>query len=243
MRIIKLNAIDSTNTFLKQLSNDEVVVDYTVVQSDFQTHGRGQRGTAWNANKGENLMISVFKEVSFLSFHKHFYISMTVALAMIKTLEKFQIPKLKVKWPNDILSENKKVCGVLIENSIKHDTFKDSIIGVGLNVNQSYFEMLPNASSLFLLTGKKFDLEEILHVFMEQLKQCFTVLQNRNFDTIKSDYESYLFRKNKPSTFKNEKGQMFSGYIKSVSQNGNLQVLLEDDIVKDFDLKEITLMY
>ena len=108
MRIIKLNAIDSTNSFLKELSGLEVVEDYTVVTADFQTQGRGQMGTVWNSNKGENLMFSVFKDVSFLKFDDHFNISMVVAIALVRTLEQFNIPKLSIKWPNDILSEGKK---------------------------------------------------------------------------------------------------------------------------------------
>ncbi|WP_055442838.1 biotin--[acetyl-CoA-carboxylase] ligase [Lacinutrix himadriensis] len=243
MRIIKLNAINSTNTFLKELSSEEGVVDYTVVQTDYQTKGRGQMGTLWTANSGENLMFSVFKDVSFLNFNQHFYISISVSIALIKTLEKHQISKLSIKWPNDILSENKKICGVLIENSIKQSRFKDSIIGIGLNVNQTNFENLPQASSLKLLTGRLFNVDEILLDFIENLKHYFMLLENGNLETLKTTYETYLFRKNKPSTFKDIEGEMFSGIIQSVSQNGNLQVLLEDNVLKEYDLKEIKLLY
>ncbi|MBU2938468.1 biotin--[acetyl-CoA-carboxylase] ligase [Lacinutrix sp. C3R15] len=243
MRIIKLNAINSTNTFLKQLSVQETVVDYTVVQTNYQTNGRGQMGTSWSSNTGENLMFSVFKDVSFLGFDQHFYISITVALAIIKTLKAHEISKLSIKWPNDILSENKKICGILIENSIKKNKFKDSIIGIGINVNQTNFENLPQASSLKKLTGKVFDIEELLIDLIENLKHYFLILENRNFEELKSTYEKYLFRKKKPSTFQDIEGNMFSGIIQSVSQNGNLQVLLEDAVLKEYNLKEIKLLY
>ena len=243
MRIIKLNAINSTNTFLKELSSDEAVVDYTIVQTDYQTNGRGQMGTLWSANAGENLMCSVFKDVSFLKFNQHFYISITVSLAIIKTLQAHKIPKLSIKWPNDILSENKKICGVLIENSIKQNRFKDSIIGIGININQTNFETLPQASSLQLITGIVFNVDEILFDFIENLKHYFAILEKGSLETLKTTYENYLFRKKKPSTFKDIEGVMFSGIIQSVSQNGNLQVLLEDNILKEYDLKEIKLLY
>lgn len=243
MRIIKLNAINSTNTFLKELSSDEAVVDYTIVQTNYQTNGRGQMGTLWAANAGENLMCSVFKDVSFLKFDQHFYISITVSLAIIKTLQAHKIPKLSIKWPNDILSENKKICGVLIENSIKQNRFKDSIIGIGININQTNFETLPQASSLQLVTGIVFNVDEILFDFIENLKHYFSILEKGNLETLKTTYENYLFRKKKPSTFKDIEGEMFSGIIQSVSQNGNLQVLLEDNILKEYDLKEIKLLY
>ena len=200
-------------------------------------------GTVWQSNIGEGLMFSVFKGVSFLKFDEHFYISMVTALAIIKTLEKYKIPKLSIKWPNDILSENKKVCGVLIENSIKNNQFKDSIIGIGINVNQTQFENLPNASSLQIMTGKIFNRDELLNSLVKHLKIYCALLQEKKMDAIKKDYESYLFRKNKPSTFKDKEGEMFSGFIKSVSQTGSLQVLLEDAVLKEYDLKEIKLLY
>jgi BirA family biotin operon repressor/biotin-[acetyl-CoA-carboxylase] ligase len=243
MRIIKLNATDSTNTFLKQLSSEEVLEDYTIVQSDFQSQGRGQMGSIWQANKGEGLMFSVLKEVSFLEFDAHFYISMVTALSIIKTLEKFNIPKLSIKWPNDIMSENKKVCGILIENSLKNKQFKDSIIGIGINVNQTQFDNLPQASSLRKMTGKVFNRDELLKSLITQLKCYFALLEEKEMHVIKKEYESYLFRKNKPSTFKDKEGNMFSGFIKSVSQTGSLQVLLEDAVLKEYDLKEIKLLY
>ncbi|MDX1278635.1 biotin--[acetyl-CoA-carboxylase] ligase [Oceanihabitans sediminis] len=243
MRIIKLNAINSTNTFLKELSSEEAVADYTVVQTDYQTNGRGQMGTTWTANSGENLMFSVLKDISFLSFHQHFYISIAVSLSLIKTLKQYQIPNLYIKWPNDILSDNKKVCGVLIENSIKQNKFKDSIIGIGLNVNQTDFKNLPQASSLKLVSGKVFDLEELLLSFIENLKHYFSVLEEGKPEDLKKTYETYMFRKKKPSTFKDAEGNMFTGIIQSVSETGNLQVLLEDAIIKEYGFKEISLLY
>ncbi|TYA59687.1 biotin--[acetyl-CoA-carboxylase] ligase [Formosa maritima] len=243
MRIIKLNAIDSTNSYLKQLIMEEFIADDTIVVANYQTQGRGQMGTTWLSDNAKNLMFSVFKDVSFLTVEQSFYISMVTSLSIIKALEQFSIPKLSIKWPNDILSENKKVCGVLIENVIKQNQLKASIIGVGLNVNQKDFNSLPNASSLHLLTGKLFSLEEVLLAIIEYLTKYIKLLKDGNYQQIKERYESLLFRKDKPSTFKDAEGTLFSGFIKSVSNSGKLQVLLEDNIIKEFDLKEVTLLY
>ena len=243
MLIIKLNAIDSTNTYLRQLLQNQNLEDYTIVTTSKQTDGRGQMGTVWDSQDGKNLITSIYKDVSVLKTHQQFYISIVTSLAIIKALKQFQIPRLAIKWPNDILSENKKICGILIENVIKQDAITASIIGIGLNVNQTDFQNLPNASSLQSLTGTHFSLDEVLHVIIDNLKLYFSELQNGNFKVLKTAYETLLFRKNKPSTFKDAKGNLFSGYIKSVTDLGNLCVLLEDEIIKEFDLKELKLLY
>ncbi len=243
MHLIKLNATDSTNNYLRKLSNTSVLVDYTVVSADYQTNGRGQMGTIWNSESSKNLTVSVFKDVSKLNIEYPFYISIATSLALIKTLQSFSIPKLSIKWPNDILSEDKKICGVLIENVMKQNSLKESIIGIGLNVNQTNFKGLPKAASLKLLIGKTFILDEVLHTLIKYLKYYFMLVRKQEFNFLKKEYKSYLFRKNKPSTFLDAEGLMFSGIIKNVALSGNLQVLIEDDILKEFDLKDITLLY
>lgn len=243
MRIIKLDAIDSTNTFLKEISSADVIEDFTVVVAKTQTNGKGQMGNVWSAASGENLTFSVFKDVSFLNFEKNFYLSLITALALRQTLQQFNVPKLTVKWPNDILSADKKLAGILIENVIKNNKLVSSVIGIGLNVNQTVFKNLPRASSMKLLVGTHFNLDEVLETFLKQLKIYFEKLKNEETDALMQAYNDNLFRKNKPSTFKNIEGSTFSGFIQGISNNGNLLVLLEDNIIKEFTLNEITLMY
>jgi len=243
MHIIKLNAIDSTNSYLRELASKKPLEDFTVVITKHQTKGRGQIGSIWNSEKDKNLTCSVFKRNCCVSIDDQFYISMVTSLSIIKTLQLFQVPKLVVKWPNDILSEQKKICGILIENVIKHQDIEGSIIGIGLNVNQTQFPNLPSASSLKNLTGSLFDVEELLARIVEHLQYYFEKLEQGKHDFIKRAYEALLFRRNKPSTFKNYEGDLFSGFIQGVNNNGTLQILLEDDIVKEFELKEIQLLY
>ncbi len=243
MLIVKLNAIDSTNSYLRKLSVEEIVDDFTAVIAERQTNGRGQMGTIWSSEAAKNLTFSVFKDVSKFRLEDPFYISIVTSLALLKTLQFFSISRLSVKWPNDILSEDKKICGILIENVIKYNTINASVIGVGLNVNQTEFENLPQASSLKNVSGKVFDLDELVHRILMNLKHYFFFLERGEYYVLKEEYERYLFRKDKPSTFKDEEGLIFSGFIKGVSNCGKLQVLLQDDIINEYDLKTITLLY
>lgn len=243
MRIIKLNAIDSTNSYLRQLSIECDLDDYTIVMANYQSKGRGQMGTQWSSQDSKNLMVSVFKKVSFINIDQSFYISMVVALSIFEALKALQIKRLKIKWPNDILAENKKVGGILIENVIKHNQLQASVIGFGLNINQTEFDNLPQASSLRLLSGKTFDLDEVLQHIIKQLQYYFSLLEAGKYEAIKKEYEQHLFRKNKPSTFKDAEGCMFLGFILGVTNSGNLKIRLEDEIIKEFDLKEVTLLY
>jgi len=243
MKIIKLDAIDSTNTYLRQLSTEENLDDFTIVIAASQTAGKGQMGTKWKTEKGKNLTFSVFKKVSCLENDEGFYISMATSLAIYNALKYFQIPKLAIKWPNDILSENQKICGILIENVIQNSKMTAAIIGIGLNVNQTNFEVGLNASSLKNSVGIHFDLDEVLFQIAEQLKKYSILITERSFKQLKEEYESLLFRKDKPSTFKTPNGELLMGFIQGVAEDGKLNVLLEDEIMTAFDLKEIKLMY
>ncbi|WP_431159268.1 biotin--[acetyl-CoA-carboxylase] ligase [Winogradskyella poriferorum] len=243
MYVIKLDAIDSTNAYLKGLTLKSMPSDYTVVVAEKQTQGRGQRGTKWQSEVGKNLTISVFKKIEGLRVEQQFYISICVSLAIMDCLKKFQIPQLRIKWPNDILSANKKICGILIENIIKNNKLVGCIVGIGLNVNQRNFQQLPQASSLGSITGIVYDKEEILSEVLNQLEKYFKSIESFNLVALKANYESQLFRLSKPCTFKLSDDSLLSGIIKGIDETGQLRVWTEDDVIKTFDLKELTLLY
>ncbi|UOB17002.1 biotin--[acetyl-CoA-carboxylase] ligase [Abyssalbus ytuae] len=243
MNLIKLDAIDSTNRYLKELSSEKDMEDYTIVVADFQTDGRGQMGANWVSESGKNLMFSLFKQIGFLNNEENFYVSIIASLAVFKALQQMNIPDLKIKWPNDILSGNCKICGILVETIIKKNKIKAVIIGIGLNVSQTDFENVPNASSLLNITGTVYDKEEILFKISEYFRSYESMLLNKKFNRLKEEYEQHLFRKDKPSTFKDKSEGLFMGFIKGISGQGLLQVLLEDNILQEFDLKEIKLLY
>ena len=239
MQIIKLNAIDSTNQYLHDLLGKISLEDFAVVTARYQTKGRGQRATTWQSEKDKNLIISVLKKEIDLNPQRQFLLNIVVSLALFKTLETLQIPKLSIKWPNDILSHDKKIAGILIELILKKNTIDKAIIGIGLNVNQTNFKELSSASSLQNITGIHYDLDELLHKLLENFKHYFSI---KNTAELWTTYENLLFRKDKPSTFVGLSGDLFSGIIKGVSQRGKLMVKTENSI-EEFDLKSIKLLY
>ncbi len=243
MNIIKLDAIESTNTYLRTLSVTENLKDFTVVVAKQQLAGKGQMGTSWSSEVGKNLTFSVFKKISCLDNEEQFYVSMATSLAIYKALEKFNVQRLGIKWPNDILSANQKICGILIENIVQNNQVQAAVIGIGLNVNQTDLGHLHSASSMKLLNGITYQLDEILQAIVAQLKVYAVYVEDRRFEELKGAYERKLFRKDKPSTFKNQQGNLLMGFIKGVSDSGKLQVLLEDNVLKEFDLKELKLLY
>ena len=242
MNIIKLDAIDSTNNYLKKIILNEGVNDYTVVTAKFQTQGKGQLGTEWESEHSKNLICSVYKKEINIKVQDQFVISALVSLALIKTLRKVNLSNMHIKWPNDIMSDNKKICGILIENIVKENYIKDTVIGIGLNVNQTIFNNLPNAASIKNLIGTTCSIDEILKDLVKNIKYCFNELDKSSINSIFEKYEDALFRINKPSTFKNSNGEVFSGYIKGVSRSGKLNVMLEDNLVESYDLKEISML-
>ncbi|MDH7444586.1 biotin--[acetyl-CoA-carboxylase] ligase [Aquimarina sp. 2201CG14-23] len=243
MHIIKVDAIDSTNTFLRDMNREKYLIKPVCVIAKEQRSGKGQMGTTWQSNTGENLTCSVFMPINDFDIMDQFYISMTVSLAVYDTLNGLILPRLSIKWPNDILSDRSKVCGILIENVVNNGRLRGAIIGIGINVNQCSFENLPLAGSIKQFLGRNIDLDEVSNLLLMKLEYRFSELYKSNFKKLKEEYESLLFRKNKPSTFLDVKGDSFVGIIQGVTSFGKLQILLEDDVIQDFDLKEIKLLY
>lgn len=242
MQLIKLNATDSTNNYLKQLILERTLDDFSVVVANHQTNGRGQRGSSWLSEKDKNLTFSVLKRNISIVANQQFLLNILVSLSIVKTLEEFNIPKLAIKWPNDILSDHHKISGILIENLIKNKQIEYAIIGIGLNVNQVKFEGLSKVSSLKNIMPLPVDKDELLTKIIDKLKMYFKLYSENGSEFLNSEYESYLFRKDKPSTFSSHDNNLFTGIIRGVSTSGKLCIQMED-FNKEFDLKELKLMY
>ncbi|WP_318309869.1 biotin--[acetyl-CoA-carboxylase] ligase [Flagellimonas crocea] len=242
-QILKLDATDSTNLFLRDLKRSENPADFTVVVTKRQLNGRGQMGTVWESEGGKNLTFSVLKLFDSLNVHSQFVLNIAVCNAVCNALTEFSIPDIKVKWPNDIMSGSKKICGILIENVLKGPYVNHSIIGIGLNVNQTRFENLDKASSLKLILGQSVDLDELLFKILNHIQIQLDGIEGKTVSQLLPAYEKILFRKDKPSTFTDANGQMFMGYIRNVSLSGKLVIEMEDQIFKEFDLKEVSLLY
>ena len=242
MNIIKLDAIDSTNSYLKKIILEKDISDYTIVTANFQTEGKGQLGYMWESEDSKNLLCSIYKKDLGIKVEDQFVISMLVSLSIIRTLEKLNLPKLYIKWPNDIMSDNKKICGILVENMVKQNSIKESVIGIGLNVNQDTFKNLPNATSIKKIKGVAFYIDELLNDLANNIKKQFIDFNQSKIDLIFRQYEDVLYRMNIPSTFKNSEGDVFTGFIKGVNNLGRLKVLLEDNLTKSYTIKDITLL-
>ena len=242
MNIIKLSAINSTNEYLKKLCATRYVENFTVVITDNQTGGKGQMGSVWEVQPGKNLTFSVLIKDLLLGVNEIFNLNVAVAVSILNALKKTGINNLSVKWPNDILAGNKKVGGVLIENSIKNDGEIFSVIGIGINVNQLNFNNIPKASSLALATGKEHDVYALLDEVVTHLKQNVSRVLNKDTAVLWQSYHNNLYKAGVPMPFESF-GKRFMGIIKGVAEDGGLLVQLEDDTIKKFRIKELQLLY
>lgn len=246
MKLIKLDAIDSTNDFLKALASQDELDNFTVVTAENQTKGKGQMGAKWQSESGKNLIMSVLVKDFVFDNEQVFNLNIIISLSVIEVLKSLNIPDLSIKWPNDIMSYTKKIGGILIENTIKSDGRIVSVVGFGLNVNQTNFDGLPNASSLAVISGNTFDKDSFPPMVVKGVNEKIRLWES-NSDVFWKEYFNSLFRKGVPMPFKNlhpkSSGENFMGIIQGVSNIGKLQVLLEDDSVAEFDIKEIQMLY
>ena len=239
MPIVKLGAIGSTNDFLSEMASMQQLENYTAVTAESQTNGRGQQGASWVAEPGKNLTVSVYIESAFKNPHSIFMLNAAIALAVADCLAEFGIPDVCVKWPNDILSGVTKIAGVLIENSWRANTVR-SIVGIGLNVNQTHFKSLPHVSSMKLVSGRQFDRDQVLDNLLLQIKNRTNNLEEQH--SIWSDYHARLFRKDKPMPFEAD-SRRFMGIIRGVDPDGRLRIELEDESFRTFGVREISMLY
>ncbi|MEX6626112.1 biotin--[acetyl-CoA-carboxylase] ligase [Tenacibaculum salmonis] len=243
MKIIKLDAIDSTNSFLKDMSAKVSLDNFTVVVAKKQTLGRGQMNANWNSEEGKSLTFSVFYKFCNLSITDYKYLNYSVSLSVYEAVNSLKLPRLAIKWPNDILSENKKIAGILIENTLSIKNISSSVIGIGLNVNQNIFsDALPNASSIKNILGKDedIDLDLLLNKVLVSLKEKLERLNKKEYLALEKEYLAVLYKKNVPSMFKTNQNILFMGKIIGVSSIGNLQIELENETLKEFDIKEVS---
>jgi len=243
LKIIKLNATESTNTYLKNLLRNEEVQDGLTVVAREQSKGRGQMTNSWSSKSGQSLTFSMFKRYTSLPVSQNAVITYAVSLALQHVLNSLHIPKVSIKWPNDIMSYNKKLAGILIENQLYRDTIASSVIGVGLNVNETEFDDLPQATSLKLATGTHFDLDELLEKLVYAVQLQMQRVEAKEYASLKDEYETSLFKKDVISVFETSSGNVFNGVIRGVTETGALRLEKEGGLVENFQLKEIKMRF
>lgn len=241
MRLVKLDAIDSTNNYLKELIRSEEVENFTIISAYEQTQGRGQMGSSWVSEKGKNVIMSVLVKDFLSKAEQVFDLNISFSLAVLSVLKKHQIPDLAVKWPNDIMSGNKKIGGILIENNFKSEGDIQSVIGLGLNVHQTNFSQLPQASSLSVVAQRDFDLDILIFEIVSELKSIINhwPLSRENY---RAQYIDALFKFNQKIGFIKADQTHFEGCIIGINQAGKILIKSQGDIF-DFDIKEIQMIY
>jgi BirA family biotin operon repressor/biotin-[acetyl-CoA-carboxylase] ligase len=240
MKIVKLNAIDSTNTYLKELAKNKSIENWTVITTDHQTNGKGQFDNVWISDQGKNLTISILVKHKDLKIAHQYYLNHVVSIAIYNVLKYYISEKLSVKWPNDIMSAGQKICGILIENVLKKTKVVYSIIGIGLNVNQTVFpKQITNVTSLKKILQRKIDKDELTNKIIMEIQYQFLFIQQKKFNDIKQIYEKLLYKKGIPSMFVDSHNNKFLGKIIGITTDCKLQIEMDNENLQEFDLKEI----
>lgn len=240
-RFIRLKETTSTNNYLRALVGKEQLPEGSVVVADFQTAGRGQVGNSWESEGGRNLMFSVILYPDFLPANRQFLISQIAALSVKETLEQYT-DDITVKWPNDIYWKDRKICGMLIENDLTGQSLFCSVIGIGININQQEFRSnAPNPVSLTQITGREYDLDEILNSFLERLYNRYLGLTREEDDEIRKDYMAALYRSDGYYLYKDEQG-VFDARIYMIEPTGHLVLQLPDGELRRYAFKEVSVV-
>ncbi len=248
MKITHFKTLDSTNKHLQILLNEGVDVIDNIIVTDFQTSGKGQGKNIWESEDGKNLLFSIALDMSFLKAENQFLLTQMISVAMINVLKE-HLPEdsLFIKWPNDIYFKDKKIAGILIKNEIKGIMLGISIIGIGLNINQTDFsDDIPNPISMKMITGKDYDLAATLSDICEEIKSQQTTFgklcEDQNFQPsnfVFQTYTKHLYRYRQWALYEHNGGVkelMIIGFDKF----GRLVLKEKNDREVVCDLKEIT---
>ena len=242
MKIVKLDAIDSTNDYLKGLLRKHNAEDFTVVTAELQTKGKGQRGATWTSEKGKNIIMSLLVKDFVKGTYSIFDINIVASLAVYRALQSLKIPKLAIKWPNDILFSGNVWACILVENKFKGNNAIDSIVGIGLNVNQTAFETLPQASSLALILNHSLDKDKLLLQIASSIEETVKSWEE-NAEQLRETYIALLFRKDMPTVFQISENSFFNGTSRGLTCVGRLEIEDENGNLLDFDIKEVKMIF
>lgn len=240
--IIRLETVDSTNNYAANLLKLSRVPEGTVITALEQTAGKGQRGSKWNSNKGDNLLCSIILYPKMLRADMQFLLSQAVALAVRDMIEELvSTVDVQIKWPNDIVASGKKVCGILIETTLAEDKVQSAIVGIGININQQQFTD-EHAQSIRNITGQYHDLESLLEKLMKYIAKYYLKMYKGQHDIIREQYIRGLFNFNVERSYICQ-GEKIRASITGVENSGKLKLKLEDQTELVCDFKEIALVW
>jgi BirA family transcriptional regulator, biotin operon repressor / biotin---[acetyl-CoA-carboxylase] ligase len=219
-----LEQVDSTNSFALNLIKESSPAEGYLVWGKDQLAGRGQRGMVWSSEPRANLTFSIILCPHFLPLAGQFQLTKAIALAIAGFVSHIleDYTNVKIKWPNDVYVNNCKIAGILIENVLEQSTLKYSVVGIGLNVNQTVFDpSIPNPVSLKFLTGKEFNPEDCLMQLCSFIEKQYLDLRASDYEQLDEAYRNLLYRRGIESHFK-WKGEPITGQIESVNKEGHL---------------------
>lgn len=236
--IVRLPQVDSTNNYANTQLGANGLTEGTVFLAYEQSNGRGQMKNFWESEPGKNLTFSIVLFPDFLEIRKQFMLSKVVTLGIYAALNPF-VDNLRIKWPNDIYAGDQKLGGILIENSILYHSIKSSVIGIGLNINQTEFlSNAPNPVSLKLLANKEFDADLILTQILQQIDFYYALLKDQQVKRIDQEFISVLYRFRENNWFQDEQGK-FEGQITGVNSIGQLLVKKANGQLMAYHFKEV----
>lgn len=224
--LIELDSVDSTNSFAKEMLLNSRPIEGTVIVAREQFAGRGQMGNKWDTEGGKNITLSIVLYPEHLDADKQFFLNMAIALAVKDFCEFVLHDEVKIKWPNDIYYHDKKLGGILIENSISGSKITSSVVGIGLNVNQEEFDGdLPNPVSLIQVKkpaeAPTYDLPRLVEELCSYLEKYYLQLRQQHYNFLDKGYTVALYRYQQTYEFK--RGQAsFKGEINGVAKDGKL---------------------
>jgi BirA family biotin operon repressor/biotin-[acetyl-CoA-carboxylase] ligase len=234
---IELSEVDSTNNYaMAMVQNADAQHGFTCF-AHLQTAGKGQRGKTWTSNAGENVMMSVVLNTSLLQVSQQFQLNTAIALAVTDVFETFALSDTYVKWPNDIYWRDRKAGGILIENIIKGQEWQWAIAGIGININQTAFNLMQKTPvSLKQITGKTYDTINIAKLICKKIEERFVMLIDGKYDALLQLYNERLFKRNQQVKLKKEQ-VIFTCSIKEVTPFGEL--IVEGAMKDNFSFGEV----
>jgi len=235
--IINVPYCHSTNDIASGFAAKGELVEGGVVITQNQKSGRGQRGSTWESEPGMNLTFSIVFQPNFIKLIQQFQLHFVISLGILDFLDNYLKDKAAIKWPNDIFYMDKKLAGILVENTVKSAKIEWSVIGIGLNVNQLKFNE-KKAISMTGITGITFDLDHILEELLLAIETRYIQLKQGSVRELKSSYLSRLHWKDKPHLFRESGGTEFEGVITDIDDIGRL-VLKKGKDIKNYNFKEI----
>jgi BirA family transcriptional regulator, biotin operon repressor / biotin---[acetyl-CoA-carboxylase] ligase len=249
--LIKLDSVDSTNRFLSKLFSEDSLPEGTGVLAEYQTAGQGMAGNYWISEKGKNLLLSLLFMPHFLPIRNVFLLNKAIALGVYNFIKKiipeksgtkssfsYRLP-LTIKWPNDIYILDEKVCGIKIDNAIRGHQIQNSIVGIGININQVEFPpALLNPISLKFISGKELSVAACFSILCNEIEKQYLRLKAGHDKEINQEYHSSLYRLNKFSWFMDVSGS-FEGMITDVDEEGRLCILGPGGKLLKYQMKDI----